>query len=128
MAQRCDVRAQIISLDDDGIIRTRMQPGVFDLELADAQDVIRAVTTVSGGVRRPVLVDLRELRSMTRECRKYFAGPETAAAEAAVALLVVSPVGRAVGNFFMGLNKPLVPTRLFTSEPEAMVWLSGFMT
>lgn len=128
MAQRCDVRAQIISLDDDGIIRTRMQPGVFDLELADAQDVIRAVTTVSGGVRRPVLVDLRELRSMTRECRKYFAGPETAAAEAAAALLVVSPVGRAVGNFFMGLNKPLVPTRLFTSEPEAMVWLSGFMT
>jgi hypothetical protein len=128
MAQRCDTRSQIISLGEDGVVRMTMQSGVFDLELADAQEVIRAVNTMCGGVRRPVLVDLRGLRSMTRECRKYFAGPETAEAESAVALLVMSPVARAIGNFFMGLNKPLVPTRLFTSEPEAVVWLSGFVT
>jgi hypothetical protein len=128
MAHHCDVRSQSISLGADGIVRTRMQPGVFDLELADAQEVIQAVSSVCGGVRRPVLVDLRELRSMTRECRKYFAGPETAAAESAVALLVVSPVARAIGNFFMGLNRPLIPTQLFTSEPDALVWLTGYVT
>jgi hypothetical protein len=129
MAQRCDVlRSQSISLGDDGIVRARMNPGVFHIELADAQEVIRAMSALCGGVRRPVLVDLRELRSMTRECRTYFAGPETAAIQAAAGLLVVSPVARALGNFFMGLNKPLVPTRLFTSEPETLVWLSGFMT
>jgi hypothetical protein len=105
-----------------------MQPEVFELELADAQEVIRAVASLCGGVRRPVLVDLRELRSMSRDCRRYFAGPETAKVETAAALLVVSPVARAVGNFFMGLNKPLLPTRLFTSEPEALAWLKGFVT
>ena len=127
MAQRCDLRSQSISLGDDGIIRMQMQPGVFDLELADAQEVIGAVSALCGGVRRPVLVDLRGVRSMTRECRKYFAGPETAAAEAAAALLVVSPIARAIGNFFMGLNKPLMPTRLFTSEDDALVWLRGYV-
>jgi len=127
-AQRCDVRSQRISLGDDGIIRVEMQPGVFDLELSDAQEVIRAIGSLCVGVRRPALVDLRGLRSMTRECRKYFAGPETAAIESAVALVVVSPVARAVGNFFMGLNKPLLPTRLFTVEPEALAWLRGFVT
>jgi hypothetical protein len=128
MAQRCDLRSQNISVGDDGIVRMQMQPGVFDLELADAEEVIRAVSSLCGGVRRPVLVDLRELRSMTRDCRKYFAGPQTAAVEAAAALLVVSPIARAIGNFFMGLNKPLVPTRLFTAEPEAVAWLRGFVT
>ena len=128
MTQHCDVRSQRISLGDDGIVRTTMQPGVVDLDLTDAKDVIRAVGSLCGGVRRPVLVDLRELRSMSRDCRKYFAGPETAATEAAAALLVVSPIARAIGNFFMGLNKPLLPTRLFTSEDDALTWLRGFVT
>jgi hypothetical protein len=37
-------------------------------------------------------------------------------------------VARAIGNFFMGLNKPLIPTRLFTSEAEALGWLREFVT
>ena len=128
MTQHCDVRSQRISLGDDGIVRTTMQPGVFELELADAREVIHAVGSLCGGVRRPALVDLRELRSMSRDCRKYFAGPETASVETAVALLVGSPIARAIGNFFMGLNKPLMPTRLFTSEDDALVWLRGYVT
>ena len=127
MTQRCEVRSQRIWLADDGIVRTAMQPDVFELELADAQEVIKGVASVCGGVRRPVLVDIRELRSMSRECRKYFAGPETAEVEAAVALLVVSPLTRAIGNFFMGINKSLVPTKLFTSEGDALVWLRGYV-
>lgn len=128
MAQHCDVRTQHISLGEDGIVRMRMQPGVFDLELADAKEVIAAVASLCGGVRHPALVDLRGVRSMSRDCRKYFAGPETASAEAAVALIVESPIARAIGNFFMGLNKPLMPTRLFTSEDDALVWLRGYVT
>jgi hypothetical protein len=128
MTQHCDVRSQSISLGDDGIIRTKMKPEVFELELADAREVIQAVAALCGGVRRPALVDLRELRSMSRDCRKYFAGPDTAKVQSAAALLVISPVARAIGNFFMGLNKPLVPTRLFTSEADAVGWLRGFLT
>jgi hypothetical protein len=64
---------------------------------------------------------------MSRDCRKYFAGPETARVEASVALLVMSPLTRAIGNFFMGLNKTLVPTRLFTSEDDALIWLREFL-
>ena len=38
-----------------------------------------------------------------------------------------SPLTRAIGNFFLGLNKPLMPTRLFTSEEEALAWLKTFV-
>jgi len=128
MAAQCEVRSQSISLGEDGVVRTKMRPNVFELELADAEEVIRGVATVCEGVRRPVLVDIRELRSMSRECRKYFAGAETAKVESAVALLVVSPLTKAIGNFFMGINKTVVPTRLFTVEADAIVWLRGFLS
>ena len=68
-------------------------------------------------------MDITEIDGMTREARQYFAGPETAKVESAAALLIKSPLTRAIGNFFLGFNKPLFPTRLFTSTEEALLWL-----
>ena len=45
----------------------------------------------------------------------------------AAALLVLSPMARAIGNFFMGLNKAVIPTRIFTSEPLAIEWLQPYL-
>ena len=44
----------------------------------------------------------------------------------ATALLTSSPVSKTIGNFFMGLNKPLSPTRLFTNSDKAIQWLHTF--
>lgn len=71
----------------------------------------------------PVLVDLRAVRSQSAEARAYLAGPEATKVSAAVALLVASPLSRAIGNFYLGFNRPEVPTRLFTDEIEAERWL-----
>jgi hypothetical protein len=31
-----------------------------------------------------------------------------------------------IGNFFMGINKPASPTRMFTNPDRAVAWLSKF--
>ena len=80
-----------------------------------------------GLVRRPMLVDTTGLRSMTRDARKYFAGPEASKVVIAGALVVTSPLGRAIGNFFLGFDRSSNPTRLCSSEPEALEWLRGFL-
>ncbi len=41
-------------------------------------------------------------------------------------LLIGSPVSRVIGNFFMGLNKPIYPTKLFTDPQKAIRWLQTF--
>jgi len=41
-------------------------------------------------------------------------------------MLVGSPLSQALGNMLMGLNRPAIPCRLFTSELEALKWLRGF--
>jgi hypothetical protein len=122
-----ELRTQWIRLGDDGIVYIRTKPRV-ELDRADAEEGILAISSLCAGKPRPALVDMSDLKSMTREARLYFAGPETAKVESAAALVIKSPLTKAIGNFFMGLNKPIIPTRLFTTETEAVAWLRGFLT
>lgn len=121
-----EMRSGVVSLGDDGIIRAKLKPQIqFGLE--DAREAMRLVSELGQGKPRPILVDMTEIMAMDREARVYFASEDTAKLESAAALLIRSPLTRAIGNFFMGLNKPFIPTRLFTSEDEALAWLKGFV-
>ena len=37
------------------------------------------------------------------------------------------PLGRMMGNFFINVNKPKAPTRLFDDEAPALAWLKEFL-
>jgi hypothetical protein len=126
MVSPVEVRTHLIWLGEDGIIRAKVKPHV-KIDLQDAKVCMRVISEVCGGKRTPALIDMTGLVEMDREARLFFAGEETARVESAAALLINSPVARAVGNFFMGFNKPILPTRLFTSEAEALAWLKGFL-
>ena len=121
-----ETRTCSVSFGKDGVLRFRSHPGV-EHTLEDAQENIEAARKLTGGTKRaPNLVDFSGIRSMSREARAFYAGPDTARVMTAVAILVDSYLSRAMGNFFMGLNRPLIPTRLFSSEQEALQWLEEF--
>lgn len=119
-------RTSRIRLGEDGIVRADIFPGV-EQTLEDAKEQVAAVWKVGHGRKRPVLVDMREVKSLSREARVYYANDETARFRSASALLVSSAVTRVLASFFLGLNKPNHPVRLFTSEDEALDWLRGFL-
>lgn len=108
------------------IITARFRPGA-EVTLDDARANVALCLERNEGRRRPLLVDLREVKSQTAEARAYLAGPDGNKVSQAVGLLVASPASRVLGNFYLGLNKPSIPTRLFTSEEEARAWLRGFL-
>lgn len=95
--------------------------------LTAAQDNVAAMTSLVGANNlTPWLIDLRDMRSTSREARQYYAkSPEALAIVSCIALLVGGPSSRVLGNFFLGLNRPAYPTRLFTSESEAILWLQA---
>ena len=73
-----------------------------------------------------VLIDMTAITEISKEARDYFANERTASIQRATALLINSPVSRVIGNFFMGLNKPITPTRLFTDPDKAIQWLHTY--
>ncbi len=93
------------------------------IENIDAQERVRDAL---GKEMTRALIDMREMKSISREARDYYASERTCSIQRATALLVESRVSKVMANFFMGLNKPITPARMFT-EPEAAVqWLRDF--
>lgn len=116
------LRTRTCALWIDRVVRGRFFPGA-EVELADAAENVAATARLTGGRALPALIDLRAVRAQSAEARAYLAGPEATRVANAVALLIESPLSRMVGNFYLGFNRPEVPTRLFTSEGEALAWL-----
>jgi hypothetical protein len=107
-------------LGSDGVARIRWAPGtILTEDLARASLV--ELSALTGGKKVPVLADIRKLKSMTREARKHYAVATMAVT--AIALLASSPATQMIANFFLGLNRPNVPTQMFTDEEKALTWL-----
>ena len=124
--QIIETRAQRIWLDEDGILHTEVVPDV-DITLADAQEITDAQRQLVGDKRRPLFVDMRHIKSITREAREHYAGEDAQRSVLAVALCVRSQIGKIIGNIFINFNATSLPTRLFSSETEALKWLRGFI-
>jgi hypothetical protein len=109
-------------LDEDGIIiAIGSSHQLHTLEHAIENTKINA--ELAGAVRRPFLIDMNKVKTMSREAREYYAGPEPRKSITAVGIVTNSSVGKAVANFFLLLTKPSVPTRMFTDVKEAKEWL-----
>lgn len=121
-----ETRSAKIWLGEDGIIRL-VSLGSHGEGLAPAQENWQAVDQMRQGKRRPILGDIRKTGPVDAEGRKFYANVEAKDLISAVALLVESPISRVVGSLFLGLNRPPVPIRIFTSEQQALEWLRGFL-
>jgi hypothetical protein len=126
MVQSAAPRTEIVTehfdarLRPDGVLQISWRPGfTIDAELARA--AVAAGEEIAGGTPRRLLVDMRISGQMDRDARALFSAPSEWAD--AVALWVQSPMSKVIANFFLGLQKPSSPTRLFTEESEALAWL-----
>lgn len=109
----------------DGIARTVVK-GSVEIGLKEARENTEAINTLFCGKKFPLLVDARSIHYMTREARDHFSIKNRETVINCFAILVQSPLSRIIGNFFMSLNKPSVPARLFTDERDALQWLEKF--
>lgn len=69
-----------------------------------------------------MVVHLGSLVGQDGEARRIYAEGMDPARFYAAALVVTSPLSRAIGSFFLGLTKPRVPARLFESFEAAIAW------
>ena len=104
----------------DEIIRFEYAKGSI-CTLKDAKENVAVQLKLAEGRRLPLLVDIKNCKSIDEEAKAYYAALQDFTA---LALLGGSLLGNIIGNFFLGrYNDRGTPTRLFTNEAEAMVWL-----
>jgi hypothetical protein len=109
-------------IGNDNILYTECFPN-STMELEDGIESTKISLELVNNTPLPLLCDLNNVTKMTIECRNHFAGKDHARSFSKAALLVPSPISKIIGNFFMGLNKPIKPTKLFTNREKAIEWL-----
>lgn len=99
--------------------------GPIDMDIQMAKICVFARIEFSNCVSYPCMIDVTGVRSATREAREYMA-KEGSLFVTAGALIVSSPLSKMLGNMFLSLNPPRVPTRVFSSRTKAKDWLRSY--
>ncbi len=109
----------------DGIMVVRAKDNVF-LDLEDAKEITALFAELTD-TPVPLMVDFHTLRGQTGDCRKYFSRDEEhSRLVTATALMIDSPVSRALSFFFVTVARPIRPTQFFTDEAKAINWLNQY--
>lgn len=109
---------------ENGILYFHYKENV-NIDLDAAKKIVTDRLNFQQDVEFPVFVDSRGIESVSRDARNYMAqyGSEKLSASA---LLINSPVQRIIGEFFLKINKPEIPYRLFTNKDKALEWLQDY--
>ncbi|MBL7917430.1 MAG: hypothetical protein JNM96_03475 [Bacteroidia bacterium] len=113
-------------MGEDGIARTCVKENA-EITLELAKENTESVNTLYQGKKFPILIDSRGIKSMSRDAREHFSTKGRDPKTNAFGIIIGSPISRVLGNFYLGINKPSVPTKLFNTEEEALDWLKQFV-
>lgn len=123
MVAAIQTRTAEVSANADGCVVIRIRAGA-EQTLADAQENLSATQQACGGRRQRLIVDISRGLPLQPEVRHFYTGEKLVQSFLALALLVeASPFGRIMGNVYLRIARPGIPTRLFADESAAVEWL-----
>jgi hypothetical protein len=95
-----------------------------ELDVNDGHEMRKNFLNFSKGNKFAVLTDATHYFSTTSELRQLLASKNFTDFRFATAIVTQSMANKIIGNFFIKVNKPASPTKLFSSEIEALNWLN----
>jgi hypothetical protein len=117
-----------IALNGQGLLIVRIKDGARQ-SLSDAKDNLALALSETRGERRPLLIDIRTAQPLEADARHHYSGQTLIDGFSALALLVeASAFGRMMGNVYLRIARPGIPTQLFSDEMRALEWLSAHRT
>lgn len=105
------------------IFKLKPKSGI-ELDVEDGYEIRRNFLLLSKGNKFAVLTDATNFFATTSELRQLLASQEFTDLRFATAIVTQSMASKIIGNFFIKVNKPATPTKLFSSEEIAFEWLS----
>ena len=116
----------IIHLRTDGLIHVTFKEGTeIDVSLQDRLLII--YLQLCGDKKRPFLYTGIGDVSITKEGREYSAKLEDVFPASATAVIADNIAYKLIANFYLKVNKPKTPFKVFNDIPSAELWLKTFL-
>lgn len=110
---------------EDGCVIGTFHSDFMDLSIA--RKITEDRLKLQNGKEYPLLSNLKTVKNSTKSARDFMASEEGCEGVVAAAVVIDSPVGSIIINFFIRVSKPLRLTKIFTNEFEAKKWLAKFV-
>ncbi|MBC7864562.1 MAG: hypothetical protein IAF38_16425 [Bacteroidia bacterium] len=89
----------------------------------ECEQITRAIGELSGDKRVPVLIVGSHYSSIDKEGRDFSASAEGSRFSSAEAYIIKSMAQKILANFYLKMNRPVVPSRFFKEIKEGEEWL-----
>ena len=114
-------RTARIEVLEDRIVVARVGDLVQTVD--DARENLAACSRLAAPDRKPFLSDIRLAKPLMPEVRRVYMGESLSAFSAMAMLVRGTPLGRTMGNVYLKIARPGIPTKLFAQESKALAWL-----
>ena len=108
-----------------GILYFEYKPETV-ISLAVARKVVSDRIQFQNEIIYPVLCDIRGVKDSDKAGRDYLAQSGSILTKA-VAILGNPQVSETMGDFYLKVNKPTIPTSFFTDEEHALAFLKTYL-
>lgn len=109
----------------DNLITVYIKPSSL-IEATDVLEIRAANEKLTQGKSYVILMLVGEYSVLSKEAREIASKQEYGNTRKAMAFVINGLPHRIIGNFFINVNKPPTPTKIFNSRKEAEEWLLPF--
>lgn len=111
---------------EDGILELHAKDDHL-YSVSDVKENVQAFGDLTAKQKVPVLIIGGSFTSLDKETRGFMASEESLKYSIAEAFYLTSLPQKILINFYIKFDRPLVPTKVFTSKEKANEWLKGFL-
>lgn len=122
--QKFDVR--LLTKDNFSYLRLDIF-GDEEINVNDVNLIAQMCKEKGGGEVLPLLIIVDEYTLPSAEARKFIAQKDSNPYAKAEAYVIKDLSQKIVGNFFLKVDKPARPTKIFSNEQDALEWLKKFI-
>ena len=95
------------------------------LDVAEVQENFEARKPLLDTERPiPTIIDITQIDKITKEARSL--SPSLTDGMSAIAIIIGSGLSKVIGNYAIMINRPKIPTKLFTSITDARLWVRDY--
>ncbi|MCR6640988.1 MAG: hypothetical protein NVV82_18845 [Sporocytophaga sp.] len=109
---------------EDGILWAEYKEIILNTE--EAKKIVSDRILFQNGTVYPAIADIRKIKYINKGANEYLSKEGNILVHC-VAVIVESHVSEILGNFYLKLSKPPLPTKLFRSAEKAKAWVEAQM-
>ncbi len=79
------------------------------------------------GKEYAIILETGDFTDVSQEARVAMASDKVEANRMATALIIDKFAQKLIGNFFLRVNKPKVPTKIFSNQKDGLTWVKRFL-